>query len=46
MDSVLDDTDTSDAVYFNLQGVRVVNPEPGQILIRKQGSKVEKVIVR
>lgn len=46
VDSVLDDTDTSDAIYFNLQGVRVVNPEPGQILIRKQGSKVEKVIVR
>lgn len=46
VDSVLGDDTDSEAIYFNLQGVRVINPEPGQILIRKQGSKVEKVIVR
>lgn len=31
--------------YFNLQGVKVANPESG-LYIRRQGSKVEKVFVR
>lgn len=31
--------------YYNLQGVKVVNPQGG-IFIRKQGSKVSKVVVR
>ena len=31
--------------YFNLQGVRVANPENG-LYIRRQGSKVEKIIIR
>lgn len=31
--------------YFNLQGVRVANPEGG-LFIRRQGSKVEKVVIR
>lgn len=31
--------------YYNLQGVRVANPENG-IYIRRQGSKVSKVLVR
>lgn len=31
--------------YFNLQGVRVENPENG-LYIRRQGSKVEKVMIR
>lgn len=31
--------------YFNLQGVRVANPEGG-IFIRRQGNKVEKVTIR
>ncbi|MCM1520182.1 MAG: hypothetical protein NC098_05295 [Lachnoclostridium sp.] len=34
------------AEYFNLQGIRVNNPAAGQILIRRQGSKVEKVYVK
>lgn len=29
--------------YFNLQGVRIANPLAGQILIRRQGDKVEKI---
>lgn len=33
------------AEWFTLQGVRVVNPESG-IYIRRQGSKVEKIVVR
>jgi hypothetical protein len=31
--------------YFNLQGVRVANPENG-LFIRRQGNKVSKVLVR
>lgn len=32
--------------YFNLQGVKVANPENGCLYIRRQGNKVEKVIIR
>lgn len=31
--------------YFNLQGIRVENPENG-LYIRRQGNKVSKVIIR
>lgn len=31
--------------YFNIQGIRVANPQNG-IFIRRQGDKVEKVMVR
>lgn len=31
--------------YFNLQGVEVVNPAKGQLLIKTQGSKATKVIL-
>lgn len=34
------------AEYFNLQGVRVLNPQPGQIVICRQGSKTTKLIAR
>lgn len=32
--------------YFNLQGIRVDNPEAGQLLIKRQGNKAEKVVIR
>lgn len=40
-------TDNADApaVYYNLQGVEVENPAAG-IYIRRQGDKVEKVVIR
>lgn len=40
-----DDTEAP-AEYFNLQGIRVSEPAQGGIYIRKQGNKVEKVIIR
>lgn len=43
VESIVDDT-TSEAVYYNLQGMRVDNPRPGQLLIRKQGDKSQKII--
>jgi hypothetical protein len=36
----------ADAVYYNLQGIRVVNPEAGQVYIMNRAGKVSKVIVR
>ena len=30
--------------YYNLQGMEVANPEAGQLVIKKQGSKTVKVI--
>lgn len=36
--------DSESVEYFNLQGIKVANPVPGQILIRRIGSKTEKVI--
>lgn len=30
--------------YFNLQGVRIAYPQTGQILIRRQGDKVKKIL--
>lgn len=38
-------SDEAEAEYFNLQGIRVDNPSNG-VFIRRQGSKVSKVIVR
>lgn len=32
--------------YYNLQGVRVSNPEKGDVVITRQGSKVSKIVVR
>lgn len=32
--------------FFNIQGQRIDNPANGQLVIRRQGSKVEKLIVR
>lgn len=42
-DVIADDTE---AVYYNLQGARIANPVPGQLVIRKTGDKVEKIIMR
>lgn len=47
IEDVTDDIESSDAPveYYNLQGIRVTNPEGG-IFIRRQGNKVSKVLVR
>lgn len=31
--------------YYNLQGMRIANPVPGQIVIRRQGPRVEKTVI-
>lgn len=44
------DTIVSDAnapvEYYTLQGIRIANPEAGQIVIRRQGTQVSKMIMR
>lgn len=44
---IADDNNSNEApVYYNLQGMRVVNPKAGQIYIVKQGNKSTKQIYR
>ncbi len=38
--------DGEEATYYNLQGVKVDNPEPGTLMICRRGSHVTKVVVR
>ena len=47
-DILTDGTDTPDsnAVYYNLQGIRVDNPIPGEIYISVSGTHTAKVIAR
>lgn len=46
IDGVEVDNSNAPVKYFNLQGVEVANPEQGQLLIKKQGSKAQKIVVR
>lgn len=39
------DSADSPAEYYNLQGIRVANPAPGQLYIRRQGHTATKVIL-
>lgn len=42
---ISDSVENAPVEYYNLNGIRVSNPENG-LFIRRQGSKVEKVIIR
>lgn len=47
VDNVIADSDVNAPVeYFNLQGMRVANPEAGQLVIKRQGKAVSKIVVR
>lgn len=43
VDGIEAEDSAAEAEYYNLQGVRVSNPENGQILIRRKNGKAEKV---
>lgn len=45
IDDVIAADENAPVEYFNLQGVRVENPQPG-IYVKRQGNKVSKVVVR
>lgn len=40
------DNNNAPVEYFNLQGVRLSNPAEGQLVIRRQGNEVSKVLVK
>mgnify|MGYP000382411042 CR=1 FL=1 len=44
IDDIQSDMNIIDYEYYNLQGMKVNNPEKGQILIRKSKDKVEKIL--
>ena len=48
VDGIIADEADADAipVYYNLQGQRVVNPAPGQLVIKRQGATVSKIYVK
>lgn len=47
VDDIISDSNADAPVeYFNLQGVRVANPAAGQLVIKRQGSEVTKMVVR
>ena len=46
VESIEAEAETAPAVYYNLQGVRVANPAAGQLLIKVQGKKATKVLVK
>ncbi len=47
LDELNVDSDSNAPVeYFNLQGIKISNPTPGQIYIKRQGSKVGKAYVK
>ena len=45
-DIVVDNNENAPVEYFNLQGMRVSEPAAGQVVIRRQGTKVEKLFVK
>ena len=44
-DVTVDDADAP-VEYFDLQGIRVSNPQAGQMVIRRQGTNVEKILMK
>lgn len=47
IESVISDADANAPVeYYNLQGMRIAEPAQGQVVIRRQGNNVTKVIVK
>lgn len=44
IDTISSDDMNAPVEYFNLQGIRVADPQAGQLLMRRQGNKVEKIV--
>ncbi|MDE7120038.1 MAG: hypothetical protein K2O10_05465, partial [Muribaculaceae bacterium] len=44
IENVAVDAENAPVEYFNIQGQRVANPAAGQLVIRRQGTQVSKVI--
>lgn len=46
VETIIGEDSNAPVKYYNIQGVRVLNPQPGQLVIKKQGNKATKLIVR
>lgn len=46
VESILGEDNDAPASYFNLQGVRLANPEKGQIVIVRKGNNAYKTVIR
>ena len=46
VNGIVNDNVNAPVEYYNLQGVRVANPTAGQLIIKKQGTEVTKVLVK
>lgn len=44
--SIESDDSNAPVEYYTLQGLRIANPEPGMIVIRRQGSTTSKILVK
>lgn len=45
IDTVISEDSNAPVEYYNLQGIRIDNPSSGQLVIRRQGSDVKKIIM-
>lgn len=45
VEGIIMDTEKTNNIFFNLQGVRINNPEKGQIVIVKNGNNARKVVL-
>lgn len=46
IESIAVDNSNAKVEYYNLQGVRINRAEPGQVVIKKKGTEVTKIVVR
>lgn len=46
IDGIVNDKNDGPVEYFNLQGMRIENPTAGQIVIKRQGSSISKILVQ
>lgn len=44
--SITVDNENAPVQYFNMQGMRISNPMPGQMVIKRQGDKATKLIIK
>lgn len=44
--SMTDETSEAATIYYNLQGIRIAAPEAGQLVIRRQGDIVSKIVIK
>ena len=45
-DILTDETDNTEPIYYNLQGVRITNPAKGSVVIEVRGNKTRKTLIR